>query len=92
MRCDGTGQVGKASLVRWVQVAETQIWGSLANWLHHTAANPPRQVIQVLTMVETTTECLEMNPVPHTKAQNTILGLEMQLLQQHGTLERAELD
>ncbi|KAJ7415469.1 hypothetical protein BTVI_38054 [Pitangus sulphuratus] len=46
----------------------------------------------VLTMVETTTGWLETHPMPHATAQNTILGLEKQVLWQHGTLERTESD
>ena len=34
----------------------------------------------VLTMVGATTGCLETYPVPHATAQNTILGLEKQVL------------
>ncbi|XP_071310616.1 olfactory receptor 14A16-like [Agelaius tricolor] len=37
----------------------------------------------VLTMVEATTGWLETDPVPHTTAQNTILGLEKQVLWRH---------
>ncbi|XP_066427018.1 olfactory receptor 14J1-like [Molothrus aeneus] len=37
----------------------------------------------VLTMVEAATGWLETNPVPHTTAQNTILGLEKQVLWRH---------
>ncbi|RMB95489.1 hypothetical protein DUI87_27598 [Hirundo rustica rustica] len=39
----------------------------------------------VLTMVEATTGWLETYPVPHATAQNTILGLEKQVLWRHGT-------
>ncbi|GAB0202572.1 hypothetical protein GRJ2_002722800 [Grus japonensis] len=46
----------------------------------------------VLTMVEATTGWLETYPVPHTTAQNTILGLEKQVLWRHGTPERIESD
>ncbi|GAB0203461.1 hypothetical protein GRJ2_002811700 [Grus japonensis] len=46
----------------------------------------------VLTMVEATTGWLETYPVPHATAQNTILGLEKQVLWQHGTPERSESD
>jgi len=43
-------------------------------------------------MVEATTGWLETYPVPHATAQNTILGLEKQVLWQHGTPERIESD
>ena len=43
-------------------------------------------------MVETATEWLETYPVPHATAQNTILGLEKQVLWQHGTPERIDSD
>ncbi|GAB0207963.1 hypothetical protein GRJ2_003262000 [Grus japonensis] len=46
----------------------------------------------VLTMVEATMGWLETYPVPHATAQNTILGLEKQVLWQHGTPERSESD
>ncbi|GAB0199241.1 hypothetical protein GRJ2_002389500 [Grus japonensis] len=46
----------------------------------------------VLTMVEVTTGWLETYPVPHATARNTILGLEKQVLWQHGTPERIESD
>ncbi|RMC03400.1 hypothetical protein DUI87_20597 [Hirundo rustica rustica] len=46
----------------------------------------------VLTMVESTTGWLETYPVPHTTAQNTILGLEKQILWRHGTPEKIESD
>ncbi|GAB0205097.1 hypothetical protein GRJ2_002975300 [Grus japonensis] len=46
----------------------------------------------VLTMVEVTTGWLETYPVPHATAQNTILGLEKQVLWRHGTPERTESD
>ncbi|RMC20554.1 hypothetical protein DUI87_01405 [Hirundo rustica rustica] len=46
----------------------------------------------VLTMVEATTGSLETYPVPHATAQNTILGLEKQILWRHGTPERIESD
>ncbi|RMC19429.1 hypothetical protein DUI87_04040 [Hirundo rustica rustica] len=46
----------------------------------------------VLTMVEATTRWLETYPVPHATAQNTILGLEKQVLWRHGTPERIESD
>ncbi|TRZ06225.1 hypothetical protein HGM15179_020883 [Zosterops borbonicus] len=46
----------------------------------------------VLTMVEATTGWLETYPVPHATARNTILGLEKQVLWQHGTPERIESD
>ncbi|GAB0206841.1 hypothetical protein GRJ2_003149700 [Grus japonensis] len=46
----------------------------------------------VLTMVEATTGWLETYPVPHATAWNTILGLEKQVLWQHGTPERIESD
>ncbi|TRZ08101.1 hypothetical protein HGM15179_019004 [Zosterops borbonicus] len=42
----------------------------------------------VLTMVEATTGWLEIYPVPHATARNTILGLEKQILWRHGTPER----
>ncbi|TRZ07196.1 hypothetical protein HGM15179_019908 [Zosterops borbonicus] len=41
-------------------------------------------------MVEATTGWLETYPVPHPTAQNTILGLEKQVLRRHGTPERIE--
>ena len=44
----------------------------------------------VLTMAEATTGWLETYAVPHATTQNTILGLEKQVLWQHGTPERAE--
>ena len=44
----------------------------------------------VLTMVEATTGWLETYAVPHATARNTILGLEKQVLWQHGTPERIE--
>ncbi|XP_064556924.1 olfactory receptor 14J1-like, partial [Zonotrichia leucophrys gambelii] len=37
----------------------------------------------MLTTVEATTGCLETHPVPHTTVQNTILGLEKQILWRH---------
>ncbi|GAB0203440.1 hypothetical protein GRJ2_002809600 [Grus japonensis] len=46
----------------------------------------------VLTMVEGTTGWLETYPVPHATSQNTILGLEKQVLWRHGTPERSESD
>ncbi|XP_062465642.1 insertion element IS476 uncharacterized 39.2 kDa protein-like [Pezoporus occidentalis] len=46
----------------------------------------------VLTMVEATTGWLETYAVPHATAQNTILGLEKQILWRHGTPERIESD
>ncbi|RMC15997.1 hypothetical protein DUI87_08204 [Hirundo rustica rustica] len=46
----------------------------------------------VLTMVEATMGWLETYPVPHATAQNTILGLEKQVLWRHGTPERIESD
>ncbi|GAB0209418.1 hypothetical protein GRJ2_003407500 [Grus japonensis] len=46
----------------------------------------------VLTTVEATTGWLETYPVPHATARNTILGLEKQVLWQHGTPERIESD
>ncbi|GAB0209290.1 hypothetical protein GRJ2_003394700 [Grus japonensis] len=46
----------------------------------------------ILTMVEATTGWLETYPVPHATAQNTILGLEKQVLWRHGTPERIESD
>ncbi|RMC07448.1 hypothetical protein DUI87_16920 [Hirundo rustica rustica] len=46
----------------------------------------------MLTMVEATTGWLETYPVPHTTAQNTILGLGKQILWRHGTPERTESD
>ncbi|RMC21956.1 hypothetical protein DUI87_02827 [Hirundo rustica rustica] len=46
----------------------------------------------VLTMVEVTTGWLETYPVPHATAQNTILGLEKQILWRHSTPERIESD
>ncbi|RMC21191.1 hypothetical protein DUI87_02049 [Hirundo rustica rustica] len=44
----------------------------------------------MLTVVEATTGWLETYPVPHATAQNTILGLEKQILWRHGTPERIE--
>ncbi|GAB0209002.1 hypothetical protein GRJ2_003365900 [Grus japonensis] len=46
----------------------------------------------VLTMVEATTGWLETYPVPHAIAQNTLLGLEKQVLWQYDTPERIESD
>ncbi|KAK4810878.1 hypothetical protein QYF61_013286 [Mycteria americana] len=46
----------------------------------------------VLTMVEATTGWLETYPVPHATARKTILGLEKEVLWQHGTPERIESD
>ncbi|RMB92884.1 hypothetical protein DUI87_30778 [Hirundo rustica rustica] len=46
----------------------------------------------VLTVVEATTGWLETYPVPSATAQNTILGLEKQVLWRHGTPERIESD
>ncbi|GAB0203445.1 insulin gene enhancer protein ISL-1 [Grus japonensis] len=43
-------------------------------------------------MVEATTGWLETYPVPHATSQNTILGLEKQVLWGHGTPERSESD
>ncbi|TRZ08755.1 hypothetical protein HGM15179_018352 [Zosterops borbonicus] len=43
-------------------------------------------------MVEATTGWLETYPVPHATAQNTILGLEKQILWRHGIPERIESD
>ncbi|RMC10165.1 hypothetical protein DUI87_12964 [Hirundo rustica rustica] len=43
-------------------------------------------------MVEATTGWLETYPVPHVTAQNTILGLEKQILWRHSTPERIESD
>jgi len=42
-----------------------------------------------LTMVEATTGWLETYPVPHATAQNTMLGLEKQVLWRHDTPESA---
>ncbi|KAK4808504.1 hypothetical protein QYF61_005821 [Mycteria americana] len=47
---------------------------------------------RVLTMVEAITRWLETYPVTHATARNTILGLEKQVLWQHGTPERIESD
>ncbi|RMB97142.1 hypothetical protein DUI87_26426 [Hirundo rustica rustica] len=41
---------------------------------------------------EATMEWLKTYPVPHATAQNTILGLEKQILWRHGTPERIESD
>ena len=46
----------------------------------------------VLTMVEATTGWLETYAVPHATAQNTIFGVEKQVLWRHGTPERIESD
>ncbi|KAJ7406322.1 hypothetical protein BTVI_65861 [Pitangus sulphuratus] len=46
----------------------------------------------VLTMVEATTGWLEAHLVPHATARNTILGLEKQVLWQHGIPEGIESD
>jgi len=46
----------------------------------------------VLTMVEATTRRLETYSVPHATAQNTIPGLEKQVLWQHSTAERMGSD
>ncbi|GAB0207918.1 hypothetical protein GRJ2_003257500 [Grus japonensis] len=46
----------------------------------------------VIQMMEATTGWLETYPVPHATARNTILGLEKQVLWQHGTPERIESD
>ncbi|KAK4810769.1 hypothetical protein QYF61_007743 [Mycteria americana] len=46
----------------------------------------------VLTVVEATTGWLETYSVPRATALNTLLGLEQQVLWQHGTPERIELD
>lgn len=46
----------------------------------------------VLTMVEATTGWLQTFPVPHATTRNTILGLEKQVLWQHGTPEGIESD
>ena len=46
----------------------------------------------VLTMVEATTGWLETYPVLHAITENTILGLEIQVLWSHDTLERIESD
>ncbi|KAF4804263.1 uncharacterized protein TURU_009272 [Turdus rufiventris] len=46
----------------------------------------------VLTMVEATTRWLETYPVSPATAQNTILGLEKQVLLRHGTPERIQSD
>ncbi|KAK4817217.1 hypothetical protein QYF61_003741 [Mycteria americana] len=46
----------------------------------------------VLTMVKATTGWLETYPVPQATAQNTILGLEKQVLWRHGTPEKTESD
>ncbi|KAF4804262.1 uncharacterized protein TURU_009270 [Turdus rufiventris] len=46
----------------------------------------------LLTMVEATTKWLETYPVSPATAQNTILGLEKQVLLRHGTPERIESD
>ncbi|KAK4811051.1 hypothetical protein QYF61_016337 [Mycteria americana] len=43
-------------------------------------------------MVEATTRWLETYPVPHATTRNAILGLEKQVLWQHGTPERIESD
>ena len=43
-------------------------------------------------MVEATTGRLETYPLHHVTAQNTILGLEKQVLWQHGAPERTESD
>lgn len=46
----------------------------------------------MLTMVETIPGRPDTHPAPGTTAQNTILGLEKQVLQQHGTPEGTESD
>lgn len=46
----------------------------------------------VLTMVEATTGWLRTYPVPHGTTQNTVLGLEKQVLWRHSTPERIESD
>ena len=43
-------------------------------------------------MVEATIGWLETYPVNHATARNTILGLERQILWQHGTPEKIESD
>jgi len=43
-------------------------------------------------MVEATTGWLETYLVPHATAQNTIVGLEKQVLWRHDTPERIESD
>jgi len=42
----------------------------------------------VFTMVEENTGWLDTYPVPYATAKNSILGLEKQVIQQHGTPER----
>ncbi|KAF4794070.1 uncharacterized protein K02A2.6-like protein [Turdus rufiventris] len=46
----------------------------------------------MLTMVEATTRWLENYPVPHTTVQNTILGLEKQVIWSHSIPEKIKSD
>lgn len=65
-------------------------------WLRYHYGEPGRSITsyyhkhQVFTMREVTSRCLETSPVTHTITWNTILGLENEVLCQHGTSERTE--
>ena len=78
MSCSQASEVGKASVV-WGTMAEIQIWEA---WQtdYITLPQTRQGKRNVLTMVEAMTGWLEICPVPHATAQNTILGLEKQVL------------
>lgn len=67
---------------------EIQMWGGLEDYI--TLPQTCLDKCYVLTMVETTTGCLEIHPVSPITAQNTIL--EKQLMWLHSTTKRTELD
>ncbi|KAK4809933.1 hypothetical protein QYF61_001660 [Mycteria americana] len=76
---DTSGHQGRDATYRWARDRGVDLtMGTIAQY--------------VLTMVEATTGWLETYPVPHATTQNTILGLEEQLLGRHGTPERTESD
>lgn len=73
-------------------MAEIHIYG--AGWQvdYITLPQTHHGKYHVLTMVEATTEWLETYPMSHDTTQNTILGLQNQVLWQHGTPEIIESD
>ncbi|GAB0206700.1 hypothetical protein GRJ2_003135600 [Grus japonensis] len=73
---------------RWLEYKYGKAWQTDYITLPQTCQDKCR----VLTMVEATTGWLETYPVPHATARNTFLGLEKQVLWQHGTPERIESD
>ncbi|XP_062460204.1 insertion element IS476 uncharacterized 39.2 kDa protein-like [Pezoporus occidentalis] len=73
---------------RWLKSKYGETWQ--IDYITFPPTHPSKH--HVLTMVEATTGWLETHAVPHATAQNTILGLEKQILWQHGTPERTESD